>query len=59
VAEIPEQFDYISPTLWDVFVILASATGPTWLAVRYQVVNSGQLDGGMSVIILDEADEWP
>ncbi|KAL1594398.1 hypothetical protein SLS60_010158 [Paraconiothyrium brasiliense] len=68
-AENPENFNLISPPFRDGFVTPASATSPTWLAVRYQVVNPGafllhchvqsHLEGGMSMVILDGVDEWP
>ncbi|KAJ4359831.1 uncharacterized protein N0V89_000387 [Didymosphaeria variabile] len=68
-AEKPENFNLVSPPFRDGFVTPASATGPTWLAVRYQVVNPGafmlhchiqsHMDGGMSMVILDGVDEWP
>ncbi|KAK7179955.1 multicopper oxidase [Paraphaeosphaeria sporulosa] len=68
-ADTPENFNLITPPYRDGFVTPPSATGPTWLAVRYHVVNPGpfllhchiqsHLDGGMSMIILDGVDEWP
>ncbi|KAF2020995.1 multicopper oxidase [Aaosphaeria arxii CBS 175.79] len=68
-AAIPEAFNLVAPAYRDGFVTPPSATGPTWLAIRYHVTNPGafllhchiqsHLNGGMSVAILDGVDEWP
>ncbi|KAF2811395.1 laccase TilA [Mytilinidion resinicola] len=64
-----ENFNFENPPLRDTFTTPPSATGPTWLAVRYHVVNPGafllhchiqsHLVGGMAMAILDGVDEWP
>lgn len=68
-AAIPQNFNFVSPPYRDGFVTPPTATQPTWLAVRYQVVNPGafmlhchiqsHLNGGMAIIMLDGVDEWP
>ena len=68
-AVIPQNFNLATPAYRDGFVTPPSATGPTWLAVRYHVVNPGafmlhchiqsHLNGGMAMVILDGVDEWP
>jgi FtsP/CotA-like multicopper oxidase with cupredoxin domain len=65
----PQSFDLVTPPYRDGFVTPASAATPTWLAVRYHVVNPGawllhchiqtHLNGGMAMVILDGVDEWP
>lgn len=69
VTEIPGSFNLVSPPYRDVFITPPSATGPTWLAVRYHVVNPGafllhchiqsHMQGGMSMVLLDGVDKWP
>ncbi|KAH8700053.1 multicopper oxidase-domain-containing protein [Phaeosphaeriaceae sp. PMI808] len=69
VAASPMNFNLITPPLRDGFVVPPTAAQPTWLAVRYQVVNPGpfmlhchiqsHLNGGMAMIILDGVDAWP
>lgn len=66
---IPENFDLLSPQIRDTFVIEGTRAGPTWLAIRYQVVNPGafiihchiqpHFSGGMAMAILDGMDAWP
>lgn len=66
---IPQNFNFVSPPYRDGFVTPPSAAAPTWLAVRYQVVNPGafmlhchiqsHLNGGMAMVMLDGVDEWP
>ncbi|KAH7348022.1 multicopper oxidase-domain-containing protein [Pyrenochaeta sp. MPI-SDFR-AT-0127] len=66
---IPQNFNFVSPPYRDGFVTPPSASAPTWLAVRYQVVNPGafmlhchiqsHLNGGMAMVMLDGVDEWP
>ncbi|KAF2689829.1 multicopper oxidase [Lentithecium fluviatile CBS 122367] len=68
-AAIPENFNLVTPPLRDGCVTLPTVTKPTWLAVRYHVVNPGawmldchiqsHLNGGMAMVILDGMDEWP
>jgi FtsP/CotA-like multicopper oxidase with cupredoxin domain len=68
-AEIPENFNLVTPPYRDGFVTPPSDLGPTWLAVRYHVVNPGafimhchiqsHMSGGMAMVILDGVDEWP
>ncbi|KAF2025781.1 hypothetical protein EK21DRAFT_103703 [Setomelanomma holmii] len=68
-AAIPQSFNLVDPPYRDGFVVPPSTTQPTWLAVRYQVVNPGafmlhchiqsHLNGGMAMVILDGVDEWP
>lgn len=68
-AAIPENFNFVSPPYRDGFVTPPTSTQPTWLAVRYQVVNPGafmlhchiqsHLNGGMAIVMLDGVDEWP
>lgn len=68
-AAMPQNFNFVSPAYRDSFVTPPSATAPTWLAVRYQVVNPGafmlhchiqsHLSGGMAMVMLDGVDEWP
>lgn len=66
---LPEKFNLVDPPYRDTFVSLPATTMPTWLAVRYHVVNPGpflihchidsHLSGGMAMVILDGVDEWP
>jgi len=68
-AVIPQNFNLVTPPLRDGFITPPTVTGPTWLAVRYHVVNPGafmlhchiqsHLNGGMAMVILDGVDEWP
>ncbi|KAF2830304.1 hypothetical protein CC86DRAFT_378617 [Ophiobolus disseminans] len=68
-AAIPQNFNLVTPPFRDGFVVPASGQKPTWLAVRYHVVNPGafmlhchiqsHLNGGMAMVILDGVDAWP
>lgn len=68
-AAMPQRFNLVTPPYRDGFVVPASGQEPTWLAVRYHVVNPGafmlhchiqnHLSGGMAMTILDGVDEWP
>jgi FtsP/CotA-like multicopper oxidase with cupredoxin domain len=68
-AAIPDNFNFWTPPYRDGFVVPATSFKPTWLAVRYQVVNPGawmlhchiqsHLNGGMAMVILDGVDAWP
>lgn len=69
MKHIPENFNFESPQIRDTYVTPPAATGPTWLAIRYQVVNPGpfllhchvqvHLSGGMGLVLMDGVDEWP
>ncbi|KAL2822316.1 multicopper oxidase-domain-containing protein [Aspergillus cavernicola] len=66
---IPESFNFQTPQIRDTFITPPAATGPTWLAIRYHVVNPGPFllhchiqvhqSGGMALALLDGIDEWP
>ncbi|TQB73114.1 hypothetical protein MPDQ_006199 [Monascus purpureus] len=66
---IPESFNLEKPQLRDTFATPVAATGPSWLAIRYQVVNPGpfllhchvqiHLSGGMALALIDGVDAWP
>ncbi|GFG10454.1 laccase-1 [Aspergillus lentulus] len=66
---IPESFNLKAPQIRDTFATPPSVSGPTWLAIRYQVVNPGaflihchiqvHLSGGMALAMLDGVDKWP
>ncbi|KAL3481987.1 multicopper oxidase-domain-containing protein [Aspergillus californicus] len=66
---IPENFNFETPHIRDTFVTPPALTGPTWLAIRYNVVNPGAFllhchivvhqVGGMAIAMLDGVDEWP
>ncbi|KAL2871877.1 multicopper oxidase [Aspergillus lucknowensis] len=66
---IPENFNFETPQIRDTFVTPPATTGPTWLALRYHVINPGafllhchvqvHLNGGMALALLDGIDEWP
>lgn len=67
--EIPDSFNLINPPIRDTTTVPFSATGPIWIALRYQVVNPGAFllhchiqvhqSGGMALAILDGVDKWP
>jgi len=69
MQHIPESFNFKAPQIRDTFNTPAAETGPTWLAIRYQVVNPGpfllhchlqvHLSGGMAIALLDGVDKWP
>ncbi|GAD99533.1 laccase-1 [Paecilomyces variotii No. 5] len=66
---IPQSLNFKNPPLLDTTATPAAASGPSWLAIRYQVVNPGaflvhchiqvHLSGGMALAILDGVDAWP
>ncbi|KAJ5795216.1 Multicopper oxidase type 2 [Penicillium paradoxum] len=67
-AERPELFQMENPQMRDTFVTNGSK-GPTWMIVRYQVVNPGpfilhchietHMANGMAIALLDGIDAWP
>lgn len=69
VEHIPEKFNLKNPQIRDTYATPAATTGPTWLALRYHVVNPGafllhchiqvHLSGGMALALLDGIDKWP
>lgn len=68
-AAVPEDFNFVTPPYRDGFVVPPTARKPSWVAVRYHVVNPGafllhchiqsHLNGGMAMVILDGVDQWP
>lgn len=66
---IPESFNFKNPQIRDTFPTPRSKKEPSWLAIRYQVVNPGafllhchiqvHLAGGMALALLDGLDRWP
>ncbi|KAF9887075.1 hypothetical protein FE257_010569 [Aspergillus nanangensis] len=69
MQEIPQNFNFENPQIRDTFNTPASDFAPSWLAIRYQVVNPGpyllhchfqmHLSGGMALAFLDGVDAWP
>lgn len=69
VQVIPGSFNLVNPPYRDTTATPASGVGPTWLVIRYHVVNPGaflmhchiqvHLSGGMALAILDGVDTWP
>lgn len=69
MQSIPESFNLINPPIKDTTPTPATGTGPSWLALRYHVVNPGAFllhchvqihqSGGMALALLDGVDEWP
>jgi FtsP/CotA-like multicopper oxidase with cupredoxin domain len=68
--EIPQFFNFNNPPIKDGFTTLPAAGQPSWLVVRYEVVNPGAFLfhchiqshfalGGMNVAILDGIDKFP
>lgn len=67
-SERPDLFQLDNPQRRDTFVTNGPA-GPTWMMLRYQVVNPGpflfhchietHLSNGMAVALLDGIDVWP
>lgn len=67
-AENPEYFEMDNPQMRDTFVT-QGPKGPTWMVIRYQVVNPGpflfhchietHMSNGMAVALLDGVDAWP
>ncbi|KAJ5099639.1 Multicopper oxidase type 2 [Penicillium argentinense] len=68
IAAHPEYFQLDNPQRRDTFVT-QGPTGPSWMIVRYQVVNPGpfllhchietHMSNGMAVALLDGVDAWP
>ncbi|KKA29108.1 hypothetical protein TD95_002790 [Thielaviopsis punctulata] len=68
-AEMPDAFNLVDPPHRDTIATLEALTEPTWMAVRYHVVNPGawlvhchietHLKGGMAAVIQDGIDAWP
>ncbi|GKZ88736.1 hypothetical protein CBS63078_10198 [Aspergillus niger] len=69
MQEIPENFNFEDPQMRDTFYSPSSATGPSWLAMRYHIVNPGPFllhchlqmhhVGGLALALLDGVDAWP
>jgi FtsP/CotA-like multicopper oxidase with cupredoxin domain len=69
MQSIPGSFNLVNPPIRDTTSTPSSGTGPSWLAIRYQVVNPGAFmihchiqvhqSGGMALALLDGVDEWP
>ncbi|KAJ5581528.1 Multicopper oxidase type 2 [Penicillium sp. DV-2018c] len=69
VQAIPGSFNLQTPQYRDTYNTPVPLTGPTWLALRYHVVNPGawlmhchiqvHQSGGMALAILDGVDAWP
>ncbi|KAL7658905.1 hypothetical protein ACMYSQ_001848 [Aspergillus niger] len=69
MQEIPENFNFENPQMRDTFYSPSSATGPSWLAMRYHIVNPGPFllhchlqmhhVGGLALALLDGVDAWP
>jgi FtsP/CotA-like multicopper oxidase with cupredoxin domain len=68
-AALPQNFNTVNPPYRDGFLVPGADVVPTWLVVRYHVVNPGaillhchiqsHLNGGMAMVILDGVDVWP
>lgn len=68
IAARPDLFHLDNPQKRDTF-IANGPSGPTWMLIRYQVVNPGpflfhchietHMANGMSVALLDGVDQWP
>ncbi|RDH30632.1 multicopper oxidase-domain-containing protein [Aspergillus welwitschiae] len=69
MQEIPENINFENPQMRDTFYSPSSATGPSWLAMRYHIVNPGPFllhchlqmhhVGGLALALLDGVDAWP
>jgi FtsP/CotA-like multicopper oxidase with cupredoxin domain len=69
VQAIPGNFNLLTPQYRDTSNTPPATQGPTWLAIRYQVVNPGAFlmhchiqvhqSGGMALAMLDGVDAWP
>lgn len=69
VQSIPESFNLVNPQYRDTSSTPLAATGPTWMAIRYHVMNPGAFlmhchiqghqSGGMALAFLDGVDRWP
>jgi FtsP/CotA-like multicopper oxidase with cupredoxin domain len=68
IEQAPEYFNLETPNYRDTFVTNGNH-GPTWMVLRYEVVNPGpfllhchietHLTAGMGVALLDGVDVWP
>ncbi|OAL06326.1 Cupredoxin [Phaeosphaeriaceae sp. SRC1lsM3a] len=68
-AALPHNFNLVTPPFRDGFVVPPTYDKPSWLAVRYHVINPGafllhchiqsHLNGGMAMVMLDGIDSWP
>lgn len=68
-AAVPNNFNFVTPPYRDGFVVPPTYDKPSWLAVRYHVINPGafllhchiqsHLNGGMAMVMLDGVDNWP
>ena len=68
-AAMPDSFNFENPIQRDIWSPPPALDTPTWVAVRYQVVNPGpvflhchmqiHLMGGMAFTIMDGIDAWP
>ncbi|KAJ5161948.1 hypothetical protein N7492_007340 [Penicillium capsulatum] len=66
---IPESFNLVNPQYRDTSSTPDAGVGPTWMAIRYHVVNPGAFlmhchiqvhqSGGMALAFLDGVDKWP
>lgn len=66
---IPQNFNLENPQMRDTYVTPPSDFSPSWLALRYHVVNPGpfllhchiqmHLSGGMALALLDGVGDWP
>lgn len=69
IQDVPQNFNLKDPQLRDTYATPAAGTSPTWLALRYHVVNPGpfllhchiqmHMNGGMALAVLDGDDAWP
>lgn len=69
VQAIPDSFNLQTPQYRDTYNTPVPINGPTWLALRYHVVNPGAFlmhchiqvhhSGGMVLAMLDGVDAWP
>ncbi|PHH54403.1 Laccase abr2 [Ceratocystis fimbriata CBS 114723] len=69
MADMPDQFNLVDPPHRDTVETLDAEKEPSWIVVRYHVVNPGafmlhchietHLVGGMAVVIQDGIDKWP
>ncbi|KAJ5682839.1 Laccase abr2 [Penicillium macrosclerotiorum] len=69
VQDIPGSFNLVNPPIRDTTPTPVAVMGPTWLVIRYQVVNPGAFlmhchiqvhqSGGMALAMLDGVDVWP
>lgn len=69
IQYMPQNFSLQNPPLFDTTTTTPALYGPSWMAVRYHVVNPGAFvvhchmqvhaSGGMSLAIMDGVDAWP